>query len=152
MSRVGNLPIPVPDGVAVKIDGAHVTVSGPNPVDAASPGVGIGFAWAPDIRPEYTYAPLETVIKDCTASNCQVGFDTFYFQNSSWNNITSKKNDVPVKEEPAGTVRVFYCDKCSECPGSPEDSPEDWFQEVPVSNIASGNTFGILFSQAGSYF
>ena len=29
MSRVGNLPIPVPDGVTVKVDGARVAVSGP---------------------------------------------------------------------------------------------------------------------------
>ena len=29
MSRVGNLPIPLPDGVEVSIEGAHVTVKGP---------------------------------------------------------------------------------------------------------------------------
>ncbi len=29
MSRVGNSPIPVPDGVEVSIEGAHVTVKGP---------------------------------------------------------------------------------------------------------------------------
>ncbi|MYE33239.1 MAG: 50S ribosomal protein L6, partial [Gemmatimonadales bacterium] len=29
MSRIGKLPIPVPDGVEVRIDGAHVTVKGP---------------------------------------------------------------------------------------------------------------------------
>ncbi len=116
-----------------------VIVSGPNPINAAAPGVGIGFAWAPDIRPEYTYAALEARIKDCTASNCQVGFDTFYFQNSTFGNITSRKNGVAKKEEPAGIERIFYCDECSECPGAPQDSPEDWFKEVTVTNIASGN-------------
>ena len=29
MSRIGKQPIPVPDGVQVKIDGSHVTVKGP---------------------------------------------------------------------------------------------------------------------------
>lgn len=29
MSRIGKLPIPVPDGVEVRIDGAHVRVKGP---------------------------------------------------------------------------------------------------------------------------
>lgn len=29
MSRIGKLPIPVPDGVEVRIDGAHVQVKGP---------------------------------------------------------------------------------------------------------------------------
>ena len=30
MSRIGNKPITVPDGVEVKIDGHHITVKGPN--------------------------------------------------------------------------------------------------------------------------
>ncbi len=29
MSRVGNAPIPIPDGVEVTVDGSHVTVKGP---------------------------------------------------------------------------------------------------------------------------
>lgn len=32
MSRIGKLPVPVPDGVEVRIDGAHVTVKGPRGV------------------------------------------------------------------------------------------------------------------------
>lgn len=118
----------------------NVTVSGANPVDPTSPGYGIGFGWAPDIRPEYTYPALEAVIEDCTASECQVGFDTFYFQDSTLYNIKSFENDVDIKEESIDVVRVFYCDKCSECPDSPEESEENWFKKVPVQNIASRNT------------
>lgn len=118
---------------------SNVTVSGPNPVDAGAPGRGIGFAWAPDIRPEYIYAALEAQITNCTADNCQVGFDTFYFQNSTFRNLTSRRNGIAVKTEPAGTVHVLYCDGCSECPDAPQESPENWFKEVPVTNIASGN-------------
>ena len=118
----------------------NVTVSGANPVDPMSPGYGIGFGWAPDIRPQYTYPALEAVIEGCTASQCQVGFDTFYFQNSILNNIKSLENDVDIKEESTDVVRVLYCDKCSECPDSPEESPENWFKKVSVQNIASGNT------------
>ncbi len=29
MSRIGKIPVPVPDGVTVRVDGAHVAVSGP---------------------------------------------------------------------------------------------------------------------------
>ncbi len=118
----------------------NVTVSGSNPVDPTSPGYGIGFGWAPDIRPQYTYPALEAVIKGCTASQCQVGFDTFYFQDSILSNIKSIENDIDIKEESIDVVRVLYCDKCSECPDSPEESPENWFKKVSVQNIASGNT------------
>jgi hypothetical protein len=121
----------------------NVTVRGANPVDPTFPGYGIGFGWAPDIRPEYTYPALEARIENCTASDCQVGFDTFYFQDSTWSKIKSVKNDIAIKEESTDTVRVLYCDKCSECPGSPQESPEDWFEKVSVKNIASGNTIKI---------
>lgn len=118
-----------------------VTVSGANPVDATAPGYGIGFAWAPDIRPEYTYAALEVEIENCTARGCQVGFDTFYFQDSTWSGIKSIDNDLNIKQEAAGVVRTLYCDGCSECPDAPQESPEDWFQTVAVKNIAEGNIF-----------
>jgi hypothetical protein len=119
---------------------SNVTVSGANPVDPTSPGYGIGFGWAPDIREQYQYPALEARIENCTASKCQVGFDTFYFQDSILSNIKSFENDVDIKKESTDVVRWLYCDKCSECPLSPEESPENWFAEVPVKNIASGNT------------
>lgn len=118
----------------------NVRVNGVNPVDPTSPGYGIGFGWAPDIRPEYTYTALEVKIENCTAANSQVGFDTFYFQNSTWTNIKSIKNDVDVKEESTDVIRTLYCDQCSECPDAPQASPDNWYSEVPVQNIASGNT------------
>ncbi len=120
-------------------EASNVTVSGANPVDPTSPGYGIGFGWAPDIREQYQYPALETRIENCTASKCQVGFDTFYFQNSTLSNIKSLENDVDIKTESTDVIRWLYCDKCSECPLSPEESPENWFAEVPVQNIASGN-------------
>lgn len=125
-----------------KCEAYNVTVRGVNPVDPASPGYGIGFAWAPDIRPEYTYPAFEARIENCTASNCQVGFDTFYFQDSTWEGIKSINNDVDIKEESTDVVRVLYCDKCSECADAPQESPENWFTKVSVKNIASGNTIG----------
>ncbi|MCF8128027.1 MAG: hypothetical protein K9N10_05905 [Deltaproteobacteria bacterium] len=121
-------------------EASNVTVTGGNPVDPTAPGFGIGFAWAPDIRPEYTYAAFETQLENCTASHCQVGFDTFYFQNATWKNITSFNNDIAIKEESTDVVRFLYCDKCSECPDSAQESPENWFTKVSVKNIASGNT------------
>jgi len=128
-------------GVTFKnCEASNVTVSGANPVDPTSPGYGIGFGWAPDIREQYQYPALEARIENCTASKCQVGFDTFYFQDSILSNIKSFENDVDIKEESTDVVRWLYCDKCSECPLSPEESPENWFAEVPVQNIASGNT------------
>ncbi len=127
-------------GVTFKnCEASNVTVSGANPVDPTSPGYGIGFGWAPDIREQYQYPALEVRIDNCTASKCQVGFDTFYFQNSILSNIKSFENDVDIKEESTDVVRVLYCDKCSECPDAPEESPENWFAEIPVQNIASGN-------------
>ena len=29
MSRIGNMPVTVPEGVEVKLDGQHITVKGP---------------------------------------------------------------------------------------------------------------------------
>lgn len=119
----------------------NVTVSGVNPIDPTSPGYGIGFGWAPDIRPEYTYAALEAKIENCIASKCQVGLDTFYFQDSTFTNFKSIRNDVDIKQEPAGVIRTLYCDQCSECPNAPQAAPDNWYTEVPVTNIATGNTF-----------
>ncbi len=117
----------------------NITVSGVNPVHPESPGYGIGFAWAPDIREQYQYPALDTRIENCTASNCRLGFDTFYFQNSTWSRFKSINNGRPYRDEPTGALRVLYCDGCSECPDAPQKSPEDWFKEVPLQNTASGN-------------
>ena len=41
MSRIGNKPITIPDGVEVSLNGNHITVKGPNQVIAAGGIVGL---------------------------------------------------------------------------------------------------------------
>ncbi|MFM7375674.1 MAG: hypothetical protein ACKO39_11060, partial [Chthoniobacterales bacterium] len=93
---------------------SNVTVVGTNLLNPrASPGRGNGFGWAPDIRINYQYNAWNVTYDNCTATKCDVGFDTFNHQNSTWINPVSTKNRTAFLRqrsrpgEPQGTKRIF---------------------------------------------
>ena len=82
-----------------------------------SKGFGTGFGWAPDPRYPFRDIPgIEITYVNCTAINCQLGFDTWYHQMSSWKNDIAIGCNKPVLFEP-GSQRTLSMDKCSESPG-----------------------------------
>ncbi len=95
--------------------------------------LGEGFGWAPDPRPEFANTPaLSTTYTDCTADNCDVGFDTWNHINSTWTNPTCTDCKTTILVQPLGATRTVSCDPCSEC--NPAFNTN-------LANKASGNTF-----------
>jgi hypothetical protein len=94
-------------------------------------GIGVGFGWAPDIR-EVNIFPAKNVLYDkCLSRDCQSGFDMFNHQNSIWKECQAIKCDTIISSHVE--EKVFYCDKCSECPQGPT--------YVTVTNVESNNSF-----------
>ena len=128
----------------VNCTASNVRVTGTNRlIPGASPGRGYGFAWAPDIRVIYQYPAWGATFTACTASFCDVGFDTFNFQDSTWYTPTMISNrmtdflvepSVPFYAE--GTVRVLYGSYWNEV----LDVPPGEIKGIPVWNNAIGNT------------
>lgn len=80
-------------------------------------GYGTGFGWAPDPRYPFRDMPAINIkYNNCTATNCQVGFDTWYHQESEWNNAIAINCTNPSLFEP-GITRKLSMDACSESPG-----------------------------------
>ena len=76
-------------------------------------GMGMGFGWAPDPRLYHTGA-IGVKYDNCTAINCQVGFDTWNHIDSEWINPSYTNCGVNILVEPGGT-RTVYGDPCTEC-------------------------------------
>lgn len=80
-------------------------------------GYGIGFGWAPDPRPELRDGNATKVsYVGCSASNCQVGFDTWKHVSSSWSGVTVTSCTVPFLIESHETYRELSMDYGSESP------------------------------------
>ena len=94
-------------------------------------GYGTGFGWAPDPRPPFLAPATNVLYWDCTATCCQVGFDSWYHIDSVWRSITSDCNEIPILNLP-NSQRTISCDPCSEC------NPP---QEVTITNVAANNIF-----------
>ena len=95
-------------------------------------GLGVGFGWAPDPRPELRSVPANTILyKNCKAVDCQVGFDSWDHVNSLWYGVSTKDCKQSIRIEPY-EKRTLSCDACSEC------NPPI---EVTLTNIAVGNKF-----------
>ncbi|MGE0076391.1 MAG: hypothetical protein AB7S48_00875 [Bacteroidales bacterium] len=78
-------------------------------------GNGTGFGWAPDPRyPFRNFAAQNIIYNDCSAANCQVGFDTWYHISSIWNGINSENCTTKILNEPQG-LRTLSGDPGSEC-------------------------------------
>jgi hypothetical protein len=93
--------------------------------------IAVGFGWAPDPREQFAHiGAYGTTYVDCTAENCEVGFDTWFHVDSTW--VCPKtigcKTDILIQPR---AKRTISCDPCSEC---------DPQFDVTLTNIASGNT------------
>lgn len=95
----------------------NVVVKAPNGMPDTKYGYGTGFGWAPDPRTEFdTVTANNVTYSNCMAVNCQLGFDTWYYTNSTWNNNRVQNCTIPMLIEPPTTQRVLYMNKCSESP------------------------------------
>jgi hypothetical protein len=104
-----------------------------------SHGNGTGFGWAPDPRSQFVTPAVSASYNSCTANDCQVGFDTWNHQNSSWHDW--KVNDCglpPILVQPNGAQRVYSMNFCSELPNSNPLSPAKTF---PIINCAMDNRY-----------
>ncbi|HET9392019.1 MAG TPA: hypothetical protein VFO29_00660 [Candidatus Rubrimentiphilum sp.] len=91
-----------------------------------------GFGWAPDPRAMFAYiGAVDVTYTDCTADQCQVGFDTWYHVNSSWIRPIHTNCTIGFLVEP-GATRTISCNPCSEC---------DPAISVTLTNFESGNSF-----------
>lgn len=107
-------------GVGIKFENCiakNVTVANTQGQPDTKKGLGTGFGWAPDPRyPFRDFPAIEVTYVNCTAVNCQLGFDTWYHQLSSWQDNTAIGCGKPVLFEPE-SQRTLSIDKCSESPG-----------------------------------
>jgi len=98
-------------------------------------GYGAGFGWAPDPRsPFKDWAANAVTYNQCTATDCQLGFDTWFHTDSIWENISAPGCPVFILVQPQGTARTLSIDKCSE-------SCDGLYHEVTINNIAANNTY-----------
>ncbi|MDH5181943.1 MAG: hypothetical protein OEY07_19945, partial [Gammaproteobacteria bacterium] len=76
-------------------------------------GTGTGFGWAPDPR-LYRTGAIGVTYENCTAVNCQVGFDTWNHIGCKWDNPSYNNCAINILVEPGGT-RTLYGAPCTEC-------------------------------------
>lgn len=102
-------------------------------------GYGVGFGWAPDPRPEFIVPAVDILYKYCTAKKCQVGFDSWFHIDSTWEYIHSICNEIPILNlnQPP---RTLSCNACSEC-GCQEIGCFPTPLTVTIENVARNNTF-----------
>ncbi len=101
-------------------------------------GYGTGFGWAPDPRPQWLKPSSLITYTNCKAVNCQLGFDTWNHQDSTWINPAAFCCGQNHLIQANGTERVYSMNFCSELPDSTPDSPSKQF---PCYNQISGNTY-----------
>jgi hypothetical protein len=98
-------------------------------------GNGTGFGWAPDPREIFCNVTAQDVqYLDCTATKCDVGFDTWNHVNSTWTKPTCHQCNVNilVQTTPPDNTRTLIGTPESEC------NPPI---VVTLTNQASGNTY-----------
>jgi Right handed beta helix region len=122
-------------GAAIKFSNCKATgviVCDENGKQNADLGYGTGFGWASDPRTWFRYVGAYNIeYVGCGASDCQVGFDTWYHVNSTWTDISCTNCGIDILVEP-GASRTLSCNPCSEC--NPPIT-------AVIRNIASGNRY-----------
>lgn len=101
-------------------------------------GYGTGFGWAPDPRPQFVHPSKQVTYKDCIANDCQLGFDTWNHEDSTWVNPTTTGGGLNHLIQAIGTERVYFMNFCSELPDSNPSSPS---QSFPIYNEIKGNIY-----------
>jgi hypothetical protein len=107
-------------GAGIKFDNCvakNVIVANSQGQPDTNKGYGTGFGWAPDPRYPFRSIPaFDITYTNCTAIDCQLGYDTWYHQSSTWQNNTAVGCAKPILFEPE-SQRTLSMDKCSESPG-----------------------------------
>lgn len=107
---------------------------------SASLGYGTGFGWAPDPRPSLLMPALNILYQNCTAKDCQVGFDSWFHIDSVWDHIVSIRNKIAILNQGDDAQRTLSCDPCSEC-GCQQIGCFPTPYVVTVNNVAQNNIF-----------
>jgi hypothetical protein len=103
-----------------------------------SNGYGTGFGWAPDPRKHFVNPSKQVTYKNCVANKCQLGFDTWNHEDSTWINPKTTGPGLNHLIQAQGTERVYSMNFCSELPDSDPSSPSKKF---PIHNQIGGNTY-----------
>lgn len=117
----------------------NVSVVDANGNTDSSLGFGTGFGWAPDPRPEFALPVVGSLHKNCTAKNCQVGFDTWFSIDGVWDNIKAEECDIGVFNQQSAS-RTISCNPCSEC-GCHFEGCYPTPRTVTLDNVAANNVF-----------
>lgn len=79
-------------------------------------GIGTGFGWAPDPRRAFrTVTARDVRYVNCTASNCQVGFDTWNHLDSIWIDYVARECGTDLLIEGPEATRTLIGNPGSEC-------------------------------------
>ncbi len=128
------------DGVKfIKCHAQNINVVDENGNQNSAIGYGVGFGWAPDPRPEFIVPAVNVLYKECTARECQVGFDSWFHIDSLWTHIHSVCNGISILDLDK-SQRTLSCNACSECGcSSPGCYPEP--RTITIDNVAENNRF-----------
>lgn len=110
----------------------------PQPKPDTQYGYGTGFGWAPDPRPQFVKPAAYVTYENCIAEDCQLGYDTWNHQNSTWKDVTYSGTGIEHLIEPNGTERIYKMNFCSELPNSNALSPS---KDFPIYNCVFNNTY-----------
>lgn len=123
----------------IKCRAENVNVFDENGNQSSCLGYGTGFGWAPDPRIEFIVPAVGILYSHCTATKCQVGFDSFYHIDSVWKNIFSNGNGISVLNL-NHSQRTVSCNPCSEC-GCKQAGCYPEPTVTTIENVAKNNTF-----------
>lgn len=95
---------------------SQVIVTNEHGITSPAFGYGTGFGWAPDPRCFFRDIGAYFVrYESCTATKCQVGFDTWDHVDSIWINVRYNDCGINILQEPYGSERILSGNPCSEC-------------------------------------
>lgn len=97
---------------------SNVQVLNAQLVPDTTKGYGTGFGWAPDPRYPFRNVTATATYTNCSAKDCQVGFDTWYQAFSVWTEHTDTASNcqIPLLYAPY-SKRILSMNNCSESPG-----------------------------------
>jgi hypothetical protein len=92
----------------------NVNVLNDNLKQDSNTGYGVGFGSPPEVYPHYEIPPQNISYTNCSSLECQVGFDSWWLQNSLWQNIHIYNCGIPFMNI-LNSQRTVSCNLCSNC-------------------------------------